>query len=166
MKTNLTRLRGRTLRGERLTMDAPFGSRGTQTLIAGLTADALIAPWVIRGAMDRPAFAAYVSKVRVPGIEPGTVVVLDNLTTHRNVEATRALRDHGCWFLHLPPYRPTSTRSNRPSPSSRLISEGSARGHSQRCSTPSVRSVISTTRRSAGITSPPPDMSRVNVETL
>src|SRR6056297_1045266 len=35
VKTNLTRLRGRTLRGERLTMDAPFGSRGTQTLIAG-----------------------------------------------------------------------------------------------------------------------------------
>src|SRR6056297_85269 len=102
VKTNLTRLRGRTLRGERLTMDAPFGSRGTQTLIAGLTANALIAPWVIRGAMDRPAFAAYVSKVRVPG----TVVVLDNLATHRNVEATRALRDHGCWFLHLPPYSP------------------------------------------------------------
>ena len=106
VKTNLTRLRGRTLRGERLTMDAPFGSRGTQTLIAGLTANALIAPWVIRGAMDRPAFAAHVSKVRVPGLEPGTVVVLDNLTTHRNVEATRALRDHGCWFLHLPPYSP------------------------------------------------------------
>ena len=106
VKTNLTRLRGRAPRGERLTMDAPFGSWGTQTLIAGLTADALIAPWVIKGAMDGPAFAAYVSKVPVPEIEPGTVVILDNLATHRNVEATRALRDHGCWFLFLPPYSP------------------------------------------------------------
>ena len=87
-------------------MDAPFGSWGTQTLIAGLTADALIAPWVINGAMDGPAFAAYVSKVLVPEIEPGTVVILDNLATHRNVEATRELRDHGCWFLYLPPYSP------------------------------------------------------------
>ena len=87
-------------------MDAPFGSWGTQTLIAGLTADALIAPWVIKGAMDGTAFAAYVSKVLVPGIEPGTVVILDNLATHRNVEATRALRDHGRWFLYLPPYSP------------------------------------------------------------
>ena len=59
VKTNLTRLRGRAPRGKRLTMDAPFGSWGTQTLIAGLTADALIAPWVIKGAMDGPAFAAY-----------------------------------------------------------------------------------------------------------
>ena len=44
VKTNLTRLRGRAKRGDRLTMDAPFGSWGTQTLIAGLTPDALIAP--------------------------------------------------------------------------------------------------------------------------
>jgi len=44
VKTNLTRLRGWGPRGERLNMDAPFGSWGTQTLIAGLTHDALIAP--------------------------------------------------------------------------------------------------------------------------
>jgi len=43
-------------------MDAPFGSWGTQTFIAGLSADAMIAPWVIKGAMDGAAFAAYVEK--------------------------------------------------------------------------------------------------------
>lgn len=26
--------------------------------------------------------------------------------THRNGEAACTLRDHGCWFLHLPPYSP------------------------------------------------------------
>jgi transposase len=87
-------------------MDAPFGSWGTHTLIVGLTQDALIAPWVIKGAMDGSAFAAYVREVLVPEISPGTVVILDNLATHRNNEATQALRDHGCWFLYLPPYSP------------------------------------------------------------
>ncbi len=106
VKTNLTRLRGWATCGERLTMDAPFGNWGTQTLIAGLTHDALIAPWVIKGAMDGPAFAAYIREVLVPEIEPGTVVILDNLVTHRNKEAAQALRDHGCWFLYLPPYSP------------------------------------------------------------
>ena len=106
VKTNLTRLRGRAQRGERLTMDAPLGSWGTQTLIAGLTQDALIAPWIIKGAMDGPAFAAYIREVLVPEIAPGTVVILDNLATHRNKEAAQALRDHGCWFLYLPPYSP------------------------------------------------------------
>lgn len=106
VKTNLTRLRGRAPRGERLEMDAPFGNWGTQTFIAGLTADGLIAPWVIKGAMDGPAFAAYVKEVLAPVLPPRTVVILDNLATHRNIEAVHALRQAGCWFLYLPPYSP------------------------------------------------------------
>lgn len=106
VKTNLKRLRGWAPQGERLTMDAPFGSWGTQTLIAGLTSNAMIAPWVIKGAMDGPAFAAYIREVLIPEVPPGTVIILDNLATHRNKEATQALRDHGCWFLYLPPYLP------------------------------------------------------------
>jgi transposase len=102
----MTRLRGRSLRGTRLKMDAPFGSWGTQTFIAGLTHSDLIAPWVIKGAMDGPAFAAYIREVLVPELVPGTVVILDNLATHRNAEATQALRAVGCWFLYLPPCSP------------------------------------------------------------
>ena len=106
VKTNLTRQRGWSPRGDRLVMDAPFGSWGTQTFIAGLTPDAMIAPWVIKGAMDGLAFAAYVEKVLVPELEPGTVVILDNLATHKNAVAAKAMRDAGCWFLFLPPYSP------------------------------------------------------------
>lgn len=106
VKTNLTRLRGRALRGQRLRMDAPFGRWGTQTFIAGLTSQGLMAPWVIKGAMDGSAFAAYVRDVLAPELKPGTVVILDNLATHRNVEAARAIRAAGCWFLYLPPYSP------------------------------------------------------------
>lgn len=106
VKTNLTRLCGRARRGERLTMHAPFGCWGTHTLIAGLTQDGMIAPWVIEGAMDGSAFAAYIRDVLVPEIVPGTDVILDNLASHRNKEATQALRDPGCWFLSLPPYSP------------------------------------------------------------
>ena len=106
VKTNLTRLRGWAPRGERLSMDVPFGSWGTQTLIAGLTVDALIVPWVSKGATDGPAFAAYVLEVLIPVIAPGTAVILGNLATHRNKEATAALRAHSCWVLYLPPYSP------------------------------------------------------------
>ena len=110
VKTNLTRLRGRSLRGRKLTMDAPFGSWGTQTRIAGLTHDALIAPWVIKGAMNGPAFAAYIREVLVPEIEPGTVVIQDNLATHKNKEAAEALHAHGCWFLFLLPLEGEHTK--------------------------------------------------------
>jgi transposase len=106
VKTNLTRLRGRSRRGCRLEMNAPFGAWGTQTFIAGLTHDSLIAPWVIKGAMDGEAFAAYIREVLVLELQPGTVVICDNLATHRNKDAAQALRDNGCWFLYLPPYSP------------------------------------------------------------
>ena len=46
-----------------------------------------MAPWVIKGAMDGAAFAAYIAEVLVPVIEPGTVVICDNLATHKNAQA-------------------------------------------------------------------------------
>ena len=106
VKTNLTRLRGRAPRGERLHGAAPFGKWRTQTFVAGLTPDALIAPWVIDGAMDGAAFEVYVRTQLAPALEPGTAVILDNLGLHRNAAAANALRRRGCWFLYLPPYSP------------------------------------------------------------
>ncbi len=56
--------------------------------------------------MNGEAFADYIREVLVPEIEHGTVVICDNLATHKNAAAAAALRAHGCWFLYLPPYSP------------------------------------------------------------
>lgn len=106
VKTNLVRLRGWSPKGQRLEMDAPFGSWGTQTFIAGLTHEAMIAPWVIEGSMDAEAFKTYITYVLIPELQPGTVVILDNFATHKNKEAAKILKQAGCWFLFLPPYSP------------------------------------------------------------
>jgi hypothetical protein len=107
VKTNMTRLRGRAPKGRRLNAAAPFGRWRTQTVIAGLTSEALIAPWIIEGAMNGEVFATYVETQIASELEPGTVVILDNLSTHRNARAAQALRDQGCWSLFLPPYART-----------------------------------------------------------
>jgi transposase len=106
VKTNLTRLRGRTPIGERLYGTAPFGKWRTQTFIAGLTSEELIAPWVIEGAMNQAAFEVYVETQLAPLLSPGTVVILDNLSTHKSPRAAGALRQRQSWFLFLPPYSP------------------------------------------------------------
>ena len=95
VKTNLTRLRGRAPVGERLYGTAPFGKWGTQTFIAGLTQNALIAPWVITGALNGLAFDTYVKIQLAPVLDPGTVVILDNLSTHKSPRAAEALRRKG-----------------------------------------------------------------------
>lgn len=106
VKTNLTRLRGRAPVGERLYGAAPFGKWRTQTFIAGLTSEELIAPWVIEGAMNQAAFETYVETQLTPLLNPGTVVILDNLSTHKSLRAAEALKEAKSWFLFLPPYSP------------------------------------------------------------
>ena len=106
VKTNMTRPRGRARKGQCLHARAPAGLWDTQTFIAGLTGDSLIAPWIIKGAMDREAFDTYIETQLAPVLEPGAVVILDNLATHKSPRAAQALKDRGCWFLFLPPYSP------------------------------------------------------------
>ncbi len=106
VKANMTRLRGRSPVGKRLFGTAPFGKWQTQTFIAGLTSADLIAPWVIRGAMDRTAFDIYIETQLAPVLDPGTVVILDNLATHKSQRAAEILKARGCWLLFLPAYSP------------------------------------------------------------
>jgi transposase len=56
--------------------------------------------------MDREAFETYIETRLAPAIEPGTVVILDNLSVHKSTKAADLLKDKGCWFLFLPPYSP------------------------------------------------------------
>jgi len=66
----------------------------------------MIAPWVIKEALNGAAFATYIRTQLAPALQSRTVVILDNLATHQNVAAAKALKDRGCWFLFLPPYSP------------------------------------------------------------
>ena len=106
VNTKMTRLRGRSRRGQRLRASAPFGRWGTQTFIAALRCDGLTAPWVVNGAMDCVAFNAYVETQLAPTLRPGDVVIADNLSVHKSARAAKALKARGAWFLFLPQYSP------------------------------------------------------------
>lgn len=104
--TKMTRLRGRARRGQRLKARAPFGHWGTQTFIAGLRHDGLTAPWLIDRPMNRQIFEAWVETQLAPTLQPGDVVILDNLSSHKSERAKAVLKQRGAWFLFLPPYSP------------------------------------------------------------
>jgi DDE superfamily endonuclease len=107
--TKMTRLRGRSWKGERLHAKAPFGHWGTQTFVAGLKCDGLIAPWVIDAPMNRAIFEAYVETQLAPVLRPGDVVIMDNLSSHKSQQAEKAIRAQGAWLLfrsHGSPLQP------------------------------------------------------------
>ena len=106
LRTNLVKTTGWAPIGQRLIDHAPFGHWRTQTFVAGLAHDGLIAPWVLDGAMNRASFEAYVTHQLAPVLRPGQIVVADNLSSHKSGTATALLRAKGCDLIFLPPYSP------------------------------------------------------------
>src|SRR6516162_7873430 len=60
--TNMVRLNGWSPCGERLVADAPMGRWETVTFIAGLRRTGIVAPMVIKGAMNGESFLAYMEQ--------------------------------------------------------------------------------------------------------
>jgi transposase len=104
--TTLTPLRARAPRGERAVGRVPRGRREQVTLIAALTPHGIAAPVLLPGALDRPAFDAWVEQELVPALRPGQTVLLDNLSVHRSAAARRLVEAAGCAWRHLPRYSP------------------------------------------------------------
>ena len=81
--TNMARTHGR----------APRGHWHVTTFLCGLRVDGLVAPLVLDGAINGCAFLAYVEQMLAPALQPGDVVVLDNLPAYKahGVESTSLL---------------------------------------------------------------------------
>ena len=104
--TNMTRTHGRCAKGERLRMGFPHGHRKTTTLVAGLRMTGMVAPMVLDGPIDGDWFEAYVTQVLVPDIEPGDIVIMDNLSSHKRPAVRDRIEAAGATLRFLPPYSP------------------------------------------------------------
>ncbi len=105
-KTNMTRLRGRAPRGERLLDKTPHGHWKTTSLIAALGIGGVRCSTVVDGAINRDVFDAFVEQVLAPELRPGDVVILDNLSSHKSEHARRLIESRGAELVFLPPYSP------------------------------------------------------------
>jgi transposase len=99
-------LRGWGDRSKRLIAHVPHGHWKTMTFIAALRIDRIDAPWVIDGPINGDAFRAYVEKELLPTLQPGDVVVLDNLGSHKGKAVRKMVRAAGARLFFLPPYSP------------------------------------------------------------
>ena len=104
--TGMVRLRGRCPRGERLIGYAPHGHWKTLTFVAGLRHRAMVAPFVLEGAMNGPMFLVYVKQGLVPTLKRGDIVIMDNLPVHKVAGVEQAIEAAGATLLYLPPYSP------------------------------------------------------------
>lgn len=104
--TNMVRLNGWSPCGERLVADAPMGHWETITFIAGLRQTGIVAPMLIKGAMNGEAFLAYIEQCLAPTLKRGDIVVADNVSFHKIAGVEEALRRVGASLRFLPQYSP------------------------------------------------------------
>jgi transposase len=102
----MTRTHGRCARGTRLLAKAPFGKWRTLTFLAALRFDRLDAPCVIDGPINGASFLAYVEQILIPTLQPGDIVIMDNLASHKGKVIRQAIRYAGAKLFFLPPYSP------------------------------------------------------------
>lgn len=105
-KTNMTRRRGRAPRGERLIAKVPHGHWKTTTLIAALGLEGVRCSTVVDGAVNADVFEAFVEQVLVHHLQPGDVVVMDNLSSHKRDRTRELIEQAGATLWYLPPYSP------------------------------------------------------------
>lgn len=102
----MTPRRARGPRGQRVVGRVPRNRGTVTTVIGALTLTGVTALMTIEGATSGDVFAAYVTKVLVPTLKKGDVVVLDNVGAHKSVAAHEAIKGAGASVIFQPPYSP------------------------------------------------------------
>ena len=94
------------MRGQRVHDPAPAGHWGATTMLGSLRLDGMTSCMTIAGATDTAVFRAYVEQVLKPTLQPGDVVILDNLSPHKNPATLALLAAASVRVRFLPPYSP------------------------------------------------------------
>jgi transposase len=106
--TAMTRTHGRAPAGQRVEGAVP-GHWESVTLICGLRLSGVTAPMVFSGATDTMVFRGYVEQVLLPELQPGDVVIWDNLQPHQAAGVVEAVEQAGAHVIPLPPSSPDLT---------------------------------------------------------
>jgi transposase len=104
--TKMARRYGWGAKSSRVVDDVPHGHWNTTTFVAALKTTGLTAPTVLDGPMNGKFFLAYVEQQLVPTLRSGDLIVMDNLSSHKQVGVREAIESVGADLLFLPPYSP------------------------------------------------------------
>lgn len=102
----MARLRGRSTRGKRVYAAAPCGRWRTTTMISSIRQDGSTACMTVEGALNAEIFRTYVREILLPTLKPGDILVMDNLSAHKDSETLRLLEAAGVKVRFLPAYSP------------------------------------------------------------
>lgn len=102
----MTRRYGRAPRGERVIDHVPAGKYHSTTMLGALRQDGTIAAMVYEGGTDAAVMRAFAEGELRRILRPGDIVVMDNLSAHKDARVIAAIESAGAIACYLPPYSP------------------------------------------------------------
>jgi len=105
-KTTMTRRYGRAPRGERVVDHVPAGKYHATTMLGALRHDGTIAAMVYEGGTDVAVMEAFAAGDLRRILRPREIVVMDNLSAHKDAKVIAAIESAGAIVCFLPPYSP------------------------------------------------------------
>jgi transposase len=102
----LTRLYARAPKGKRARGAIPRNRGKNMTLIASLSLQGLGESLILDGAANTEVFEIYVEQILAPSLQPGQMVIMDNLSIHKGNKVRQLIEARGCQLLFLPAYSP------------------------------------------------------------
>ena len=103
LSTDLMRRRGWSEGGSRLVDATPCGSWHTNSLVAAIGCRGVQAAMLLDGPMNGVCFTGFCRRFLAPTLEPGQIVVLDNLGSQHVAAAAEVIEAVGCTLCFLPP---------------------------------------------------------------
>jgi len=104
--TKLTRLYGRAPKGQRVPEAVPHGRWQVTTILGALGATGMQASMTVETSTDADIFQVFVEHVLGPTLRAGQVVVMDNLSAHKQERVRELIEARACQLQYLPPYSP------------------------------------------------------------
>lgn len=102
----LARLFGWAPRGTRSRGSVPRNSGKNLTVCAALSLQGITAVMTVEGALDGLAFEQYVEQILAPTLQPRQIVIMDNLSAHKQAGVRQAIEAVGARVVFLPSYSP------------------------------------------------------------
>ena len=102
----MTRLRGRSLKGNRVYDKAPHGHWYSNTMLSSIDSKGQTHCMVFDNALTADIFCIYLREVLGPKLNEGDIVVMDNLRAHKTAAAKQLIEAAGAQVLFLPAYSP------------------------------------------------------------
>ena len=104
--TSLVTLYGWAPKKERCVESVPKNRGPNTTILGALGWSGVQAAMTLKGAADTLAFEAFVEDVLCPSLQPGQIVIMDNLSIHKSGQARELIEKRGCQLWFLPTYSP------------------------------------------------------------